>query len=347
MLSKDFLPIIQLCVAPLFIWALLRLRVGNVRIPRLVILLGVTLSLGAYIGGYSARSFLGRRIAVARFSDDPLGGNSRIFRQQLSEGLARRSKDYVFGVKKPFTSASAIRREFASGRRVDAVVWGRSDAVLVSFLTQKTLGLEKTTDRKTRLEQLQVVHQIPTVQVRRSSEIATIKFLIALFSGLMEGVDLAQREVDFLDAIGSATRWPSQATRALPAWLLGNLYLAEATSSDPIQRGPLDCALKYYSRGASFFKSTDNPELAAAMFNNWAVALYILALDTGNQQYWNDVKKLFERAVATRWIQSSPEIESHSWKKARDNIERIQRALRVRIGGVGRTQGRKKVTPQQ
>jgi hypothetical protein len=99
MVSTEYLPTIQLAALPIIALLLSAVKLVNIRIPKILLVIAVLASTTIYYIGYTKQSVLGKRVAITRFSDDSLGGVSRIFREQLDEGLSQRKNSSIFRMR--------------------------------------------------------------------------------------------------------------------------------------------------------------------------------------------------------------------------------------------------------
>ena len=131
--GQEYLPLFQLCLLPILVMVLWRIRLAGHRVPRAVLLGGAALSLIAFTVGSSTRSLGPKRIVITRFSDDPIGAQSRIFRERVESRLESFSTQRVVRSPRAFSDFRSIRKRFGDTRQYDAVIWGKLDCFQIHF----------------------------------------------------------------------------------------------------------------------------------------------------------------------------------------------------------------------
>ena len=326
----ESLPLIQLFLLPLIVAALWFLRVGKVAAPKLLLLAALLLTCAAFWVGYSIRSLTGKRIVIARFSDDSLAADSRIFRENVERRLNSISESRVLRVSKSFRSLSELKKRFPNARHHDAVVAGSRDSLLIYFPAGRGVSGYKDLDRIKQRIGYEIVSHPASITVGNPNEAGTAAFvadLLAAFSMKPEHGDelQARQELLYAGAARIEARWKSRMHRALPAWLLGNGALLRAFSASQVQMPELDCALKWYSYAAGLFKPGDNPELAGAIYNNWGVAMALRGWLGGHPDDLRQAALLFKRGRKTETFPVAADMQLRSWQSARNNLLTLAR----------------------
>lgn len=326
--SQQSLPVIQLCALPLIIFVVARFSIAGQRVPRLLLFLTVAMALGAFSLGYTTRTLDDTRIVVSRFADDPLGSDSRIFRERLDRNLGAISSLRVVRFPGSFSSYSAVRKKFANSRRYDAIIWGKTDAYTLQFPNKS-----KSENSRPSLMGLTLVTQVPSISMSRSQDSGSIQFvsdlLAALFSSRESSV-VTEARADILleDAVRIESRWRSRAHRALPAWLLGVHALERAVVEAEYQPGEIECALKHFANASRMFLPSSNPEMAATLYNSWGVALALKGWMSGDRNALTQAEALFERAIETKKFSSGKGFSERAIQAARSNVLLLQKRVR-------------------
>jgi hypothetical protein len=306
------------------------IRLGRVAVPKPLLLFAALLACTFFLVGYSTRSLTGKRIAIARFSDDSLGADSRIFRENIESRLRNISESRVARVSKSYRSLSELKKRFPNSRRQDVVIAGSLDSLLVYFPSGRSSLVRKDIDLIKERIGYEVIFHPPAIIVGNPKEPGTAAFvsdLVAAYSLKPDGFGnySEHQELLYVGAAHTEARWKSQVHRALPAWLLGNAALVRAFSSSQAQLAELDCAIKWYGYAASLFKPIDNPELAGAIYNNWGVAVALRAWLKGRSDDIRQAMLLFKRGQKTQTFPASAGLPLRSWQSARSNLQLLSR----------------------
>jgi hypothetical protein len=83
------------------------------------------------------------------------------------------------------------------------------------------------------------------------------------------GVGMRQ-ELDMRAAARIISAWRTEEHRGFAWWMLGNYYFRKSLVSTTSRRGYITCATKAYKAAASYVRPKENPELFAAIHNNYA-----------------------------------------------------------------------------
>jgi hypothetical protein len=296
----------QFVIFPVIFVALMMLRFLRFRVPYIVLA-------GAFIS-FLVAVYLNFRLPdeagayiFSRIKDDSYEMQTTLFREKL--------KNYEVTYLRPLAlEASALRyygevQSFEQAKKlldetrgIRAVVWGQSRWLNVSFREIEPVNLRELSGIKDALPLL-IVSSVPVIGFSLQPATESAAFLTELLSNpLVSGSVLNQQNFSKLEAEISLIKsgrilggWTSFAHRAYPWWLLGNLYLAQAFSSDKLQTGYLNCAQKAYRRALGFLRAQDNLELYAAILNNFAVLEYLDFLLEGNEDKLESSLQYFRR----------------------------------------------------
>jgi len=302
--SPISIPYAQSLFFPAILFAFLILRIGMWRVPRLLIavalvgwIVGITITYGP--PAEEKGSF-----AVARFADDQLEADSRIFREQISNFLRNSGVRVVRSYARPDTlgEAGAAVRHYEDKR---PLIWGNKSWLNISFPTGlKTPGSMLPSEKIRHISALEPVTYVSGVGLSLKPETGTAEFLALLFKGLLLGEqknltsELLEERISYLTEAGELGHpWTTYMHRAYPLWQIGNYHLRLALEGSKIQKSELECAIFAYTRGASFIHGQGNLELWAALLNNEAIAMRILATQLGKRKLPKRALGLLKEAI--------------------------------------------------
>ncbi len=329
-IDQTYLPLLQLGLLPLLAAMLWRLRIQGQRVPRALILGAAALAVSAFAVGYSAKTLTEKRIIISRFSDDPLGSDSRIFRERLDEQLKGLSSLRVVRFPGSFNTYAEIRKKYAHGRNFDAFLWGKKDSFVLIF-PKPEIKLSKS------FYNLKISSEIPPMSLSRSGDTGTVEFVADLIAAVLgDQNNSGHREILLQSALGVQSRWRSRSHKALAAWLLGNDAL-QASIDGEFEPAELQCALKHFAGSSSAFNGKRDPQLAAAVYNSWGVALAIDGWMRGDKEALAQAESQFKRAVETRKFAGTAGVAAKTWQMARDNLQLLRgktRAHKHRTGKI-------------
>lgn len=296
--AQEHLPTIQVFALFLIVVFAARLRLQGERIPRAILLFALVVACGAFGAGYSTKTLHEKRLVISRFHDDPLGTDSRIFRERLDKYLGNLSALQVVRFPDSFDSLRAVRKKFPNSRLYDAILWGRKDSFTVIFPNQS-----QPIERDERYFGFSLPAQMAPIGLSRSGDSGTIGFLGDLFAATLvpehEGaMTEARRDILLENALKIESRWRSRSHRAVPAWLLGVRALERSVEGGDFQPGEMACALNHFSYAARLVSAAADAQLASNIYNSWGVALAIESLYSGDRATRKSAEEQFLRATA-------------------------------------------------
>lgn len=295
---QEYWPTIQVFALLLVVALVARVRLQSERVPRAILLAALVVAFAAFGAGYSTKTLHEKRLVVSRFNDDPLGSDSRIFRERLDKYLGNISSLHVIRFPDAFSSYRAVRKKFPNSRLYDAILWGKSDSFTVIFPNQS-----EPVEQDDRLFGFSLPMQIAPIGLSRSGESGTIGFLGDVFVAMLAPADdsaitEARRDILLENALKIESRWRSRSHRAVPAWLLGVRALRRAVDGSDFQPGELACALDHFAYAARLVTAAADPQLAANIYNGWGVALVVQGIYSGERQLIKNAEAQFSRAAS-------------------------------------------------
>ena len=307
-------PVTQILLFPFVVACFFKFRLINFSIPRkllLVALAGGLIGAGIAYGPPPDRtgSFL-----IARFPDDPLESETRIFREKVNE-VAHKTGVVATRYFDAFTSNQDVRRFLARDPDARPVVWGTSRWMNISFppkvFDQRLSEGAETVQKYTGLL---VVNYVPTIGLSFKPQNGTIDFIAKLFAGYFghekkarkaQSAEADEAQLLFLSQASSLIHgWSDWAHRAFPSWVAGNRHLYASVENGKFQIGELNCAINSYNRARRYFKGGSNPELLAAVLNNEAIAFELRATFTGIKRDHKSAGQLLHLAMVQRNVRN-------------------------------------------
>lgn len=332
---------VQVIVFPLMLWIVSQLSIGGAQVPRRYIIGALVCALISVGWSYTYRGDESRIFLVARLADDALESDSRLFRERLNAVLERTSDARAVRYYRSFKEYREVR-QFMASRKVQAVVWGNRRWLNVAFADRPTVtlqdvarGLGSVTNGGSPLQHypsFEIVQSVPAIGLSYAPELYTSSFLAELLTGtlprsyhLADGTGSeAGKEMALASAASIVAGWTSRAHRAYPLWVLGNMHLLRALRGPKPEIGETRCALAFYRKARHFLQRHDNPELMAAIANNFGVAIFVQGTERGKPA-------AAARAALTKFMSAARErgrrnllqAELRSPEVALRNIERL------------------------
>lgn len=219
---------------------------------------------------------------IARLTDDPYETQSRIFREGLNSHYSWNSSVYGYRYWEAIGSRSAAEAVLAAENEIRLLVWGNQKRIHLSFGATRTETLASMLDIEgsTALFDMEFITRVPVVGLPFEPQDAVQEYLSRLFSGmlplaqnevLISGAMGMRHELDLRAAAGTVSYWRTVEHRGFAWWILGNYYLRKALAESASRKGYLDCSARAFTVAASYVKRHDNPELFAAIHNNYAL----------------------------------------------------------------------------
>ena len=308
----------QLVGVPVIIWIFVKVLPKPFSISANV---GVLVFLCAFMGvgvSYNIELLKIGGVSVARFADDPIENQSRIFRAQLGGIFERLSMDsevvrYPTKIKGKKAAFKLMRKEKRSG-----VVWGNSQMLSVVFRapSNSTLadiigaGVNKFGLKE--LPEFYLARSVNDIKITWGPSIPADVFISYIFAAF-ESSSLSRRESLLGQAYSIEGPWKWMDHRAYPYWLQGTQHILDAIDGE-FEPGELDCADTLLRKAASFLVVSDsNPELLSAIYNNHAIVVYLRAELQNRprlrERYLSEFKRAAERRVRNKDSQLSQNIK--------------------------------------
>jgi hypothetical protein len=287
----------QMLVVPLVLLAAWRLRIFSVRIPRLVVLFA---GCGALMGAFlqSSHVALSRGgFLVATVSKADLRQETKIYRDRIRRSIGTRGEMLVGLYNGDIYNTEQAAKLLRSSPQLGGVIWGDERSMTASLQQLPDVALSSFPDgsvareilEKGRVADLLIVSSIPSVSVSNGHEKATVHFLGALIqlwrdtsTVMTPGHDKPDYEGMAYSLARTQARWTSRVHMAVPMWLAGTRHLVRAIEKSDIEVGELSCAITKLREALAQFRAQDNPALAAAVRNNYSLALLVQAHYEGN-----------------------------------------------------------------
>jgi hypothetical protein len=289
----ESLPTIQLIVFPLLLIAAAAMSFRGLRVPRSLLLIALS---GATLSAFSTYYFLAdssRSIMVTTLDGDLHSAETRIFRERINHYSKGRGGVHAVGFRATPRNYSQAH-DLLVKDNLRALVWGNSYWMNLSFPEEMSRIAAEFggAEHLGPLGKLRIVTSVPSVGMSYEPKNETADFISGISAALLPPVDPLQkvaledfgrRELALLDTANIAGTWTTPAHRALPWWMLGNLYLFDILRSSTMEPGELRCAQAAYDRARSYLKIKDNYnlELTAAVLNNLAIVTVLEGIRDG------------------------------------------------------------------
>lgn len=287
----------QLLAVPFILFLAARIRIFEVRIPRIVLF--VT-ALGTGIGAivqFSHVSLASGAFVVSTVSDEDLRQESKIYRDRLRRHVVAEGESLVGLYHGVIRDAASAQRVVERNKSLAGVIWGSPRWVSLALRQYEPVALSLFSPDSVAREMLAaasvpdllLTRSVPFVGMSHGHESGTISFLaqiVSVWRLVPEMTSVGALSGDFegrLEALSRMqARWTSRSHVALPLWLSGTVHLIRAIESPTLQSGELECALNSFRDGLKLFRTHDNPPLEMAVRNNYAVALLVQARRDGD-----------------------------------------------------------------
>ncbi|MDZ4785270.1 MAG: hypothetical protein SGJ02_04250 [bacterium] len=267
-------------------------------------------------------------IYIARFSDDTLENESRIFRGKVTDSL------------EPLTGLKAIRypnsvdtveeaSRILDKRNKDVLIWGKSSWAWVTFQSGQNKKLKDLTKNETwptvEASELYLIDSPNRYGLPIRENAHSDVFLAYELAGEFSPQEWQKQA--FLKTAGLVNSlWTTNSHKAFPLWRLGNMHFIEAINSEGVESGELQCALWAYQKAASFVtKAEYNLNLRSAILNNHAVALYLKSkLENRKDLTTRYVTEFITAKYKKKEILVDSNSEISDWQAIKSNVDLIK-----------------------
>jgi hypothetical protein len=295
----------QVVVAPLVLLAFWRFQIFSTRVPRPVVLLAVC---GTLIGAFfqSSHVALSRGgFLVASVSNTDLRQETKIYRDRIRRSIGGRGEMLVGLYNGDIREAKQAAKLLEASPELGGVIWGDERWMTASLQQFPNVELSSFPAHSvarnllewTSVADLMLVTSVPSVSVSNGHEKATVHFLGELIQlwrdipmVMSPGHDKPDYEGMAYSLARTQARWTSRAHLAVPMWLAGTRHLIRAIEKPDLEVGELACAITKLREALAQFRAQDNLALAAAVRNNYSVALLVQG------HYQGNTKKLTAKA---------------------------------------------------
>lgn len=328
------LSFIQLVCLPLVALLLWRLKVLGARLPAWIPLGACIL---AFLFFAASQPFVSlaigsHRVFFAELQNDEEGTLAYKLRNRLDLVLHQEGALRTRRLRAEFASTADVSK-WLSKRSGAVVISGNHRWLTASFATRAPLGLigSKFALAHPKLPSLELVQAVPSIGVSfepRNETAHFLGFVLAAdeFGDAAPASELfAQTETILRHAAEISAPWTASFHRALPWWMLGNLYLKELLAQDTYQPALLACALEAYEMARKFLRPKDvvSADLYAALRNNQAVALVIQGTAEGQTSPLLLAREYFREARNTRKTPNVHAVADRPAQVASANLERL------------------------
>jgi hypothetical protein len=281
---------LQLLLTPVIVLLFSRISIAGVRVPRSALVCTLVAAVcGAAVMSIGSMLQDGR-LVITSLSDDLLGSDAHVTRDQMQRLVAPEDKDLLVATPRKVESESDAERFLKSDSRAGGVVWGTKRWTYVSLRSYPpqslaeilgTAAVQASSPRLQKLAGLKIVRGIPLIGLSGVSGSGTFQFIGELAANWRDfPLSLSAEHADLpfesrIRALGGIKApWTSPAHLALPAWMVGTYHAVQAMHglyNEDYQAGEFGCAKRSLQRALLYLRPGDNPALEAAILNNLGV----------------------------------------------------------------------------
>lgn len=339
------LPMLQLIGAPVLILLFSRLRIAGVRIPRIVIALSL---LGVLLGAVLTYSHIDLRsgaFVVARFSEDNLEKETKIFRDRIRKVVGWKGLTLVGTHYGSVASEHDARSLVERNQKLGGVIWGTPRWLSVTLRQSEPLPLFDGEAARfaqdfafpPRFKGLKLITSVGGTGLSTSTEYPTVDFLgrlAVLWSSYVETLRAPQADNDFerlsRSLAGVKGAWTTFAHRAVPMWMTGTYHLRRALVDGGDQVGEVLCAIRALNAAFAQLRPGDNPELQVAILNNQALAYVVRAQQIAERQVaLRQAQVLLKQAAVLASSLVSRDIVSRNNPHSKTTAETVKANVRL------------------
>lgn len=303
------------------------------RLPRVLLIGSICAGLTSAAFAYSYRDSERGAFLVSRLKGDEYEIQTRQLREYIRGLLQLPNSPTVSRYYRSLDRHSQASVMLKADRELKGVLWGNENWLNISMPEPSTVSLAKlgVDKRAGKLGAIRIVTSVPAIGISIKPIDATGKFLSELFTGLVApktGTKPKVVPIDEMALITAASRvapWTGSAHRSFPLLLLGNHYLAQALRNGNFEAGTLECALRAYRRAKIFSYGSGNPELAAAVENNYGVALLVKSLYTDTPGLEGQAEAMFNTAQGLMSRRNPYDVPYKAGRVATKNDRRLLR----------------------
>ena len=330
------LPWIQIIFAPLIVLAISQISICDRRIPLWV---SCTALAGILLGGvltYSHVDLAQGAFVVARFEEDALEKETKIFRDRIRKTVGWGGITLVGSHYDSVRNESEARGLLVSNRKLGGVIWGTPRWLNVSLQQHPPLRLFEGAGEAfasdyalpQKYRQLKIITFVSGTGLSTSAEYPTVEFLGGLaqvWRAYLNALTSPQSEDSFEMLTRSLAavkgRWTTFSHRALPMWMTGTFHLRRAVVGDMDSPGELSCAIRAFTAALAQLRPGDNPELKVAVLNNLALAYIIRAQQVNHRAVMLKQAKLLVNQAVILASQSLSPIRDEGFKHSIETLQ--------------------------
>ena len=270
---------------------------------------------------------------VARLSDDEHEAYGRIFREKINEWLEVLEVETRVAREPAIVETPEHARASLRSTAGHALVWGDRRWVNV-LLSEPTEVLLASLDDLLFPEYgaFKIVSSVPAIGMSLESVDGTARFLGTAFATMKMSddgaVSDAEIELFWRQAANTAGLWTTYAHRALPWLKIGNLHFIDGISGEGYEPAELECARNAYRTGLASLILNENPELKAALLNNFALVQYVRQQVEQRRGLLGKASEHLKESIAMVNVPNNYELPYHAPYVAAHNLELV----RVRAG---------------
>ena len=332
----------QLVVLPFLLFALSKMVVDSVRLPRIIVGAACITALTGAVIRYGDVSLAPGSLLVARFENDRLGSQTTILRDRIRSVVGSGAVAKVGTLESVIVSPAEALKALVAHPKILGVVWGSDRWLNVSLRVPEPYALSTLPPgtlgalylKAHNIQDLKLVTGIPMFGLSKSMDYDTSLFLgrlLASLNGYGRALEASSDSIEFERKIREVaairSTWTSFAHRSFPMWMTGTYHLTRALRSSDVENGDLVCALTSFRAAKAQLRPGDNPALEAAILNNEAI-LRLVRSDMGLDA--KEQKTIAQEAlVGAARLKSQPNAfteEANVWGVIRHNLGVIRAA---------------------
>ncbi|MBN8548601.1 MAG: hypothetical protein J0M12_04725 [Deltaproteobacteria bacterium] len=354
MLAPENLSTIQFAVFPVLLLAAAAASLQGRKIPRSFLAFALCGTVLSFAFSYCFTAHASQSVVVSALQGDTLQSQGRIFRQKINSYLVHRGPARAaayYHVLPNYSSAAAFLRE----KGLQLLVWGNSHWLNISFPITSAHSVEEFGQSYdfSPLSKLRMITSVPNVGLSYEPRNETSDYVAGLTASLLPGhdplapmapEDLGRRELLLMDTGNIAGKWTAGAHRALPWWILGNLYSYQVLRSKQIEPGEIHCAIDAYYRARSFLRANDkgNADLWSAIHNNLAVMTALQGLVLSKPKELRRARRLAMEAARIKHLPNVYHLDPRPGVVARENVHILKGYIQKKPHGKKKAKSAKK-----
>ncbi len=333
------LPLLQLCIFPIVIYLVLKLRILGERIPKFVLVFACLGVFNSINSAFSLKSINPREFLVSRLDGDLHEAESRIFREGINEAINSKKHSLLSAKALRLSDSDVLVNEiFTARENLNTIIQGDTKNLILSFPRLKPVRLKNLNFNlpdsfkvKKLLGELKFIPNIHQIELSFEPELKTQEFLASFLPAnlayqrfvrtlsdtskdsklnKLSPIEKENIELELRNSGSIFGGWKSYQHRALSWFLHANYQLIKLLKSREYRPGLMECAINSYQEAAGFLSPTTHKVAYAAIHNNYAVAHSIKRIYEDNSYSYKESKDAFKIASKFKKFKDTLQLNS-------------------------------------